>query len=126
MLSPERVETAKLIGRAIGSASGRELLAQNGYRSGSPIVAVEWDTSMEELMRHIRAARPVDQVAVGIRKQDELVWMGVGPSTQADLEDQEAHSSATVGHLYQVISGNRRGLRVKVTNLSSARVLMSA
>ena len=120
----ERLETGRLISRALGTHEGRAMLAGFGYVSGAPIIACEWDTTISEVMGDLRASAPsVNLAAVAIRKGGELYWMGVTPTKPGDVEDTVSGAS-TIGMFYQALQAEP--WRVRISNMTSARALVPA
>ncbi len=130
MLTQDRLDTTKLIGRCLGTLAGRSLLASNGYVSETPIIAAEWETPLGEAMATLASRPGASRGAVlAIRKGETLFWMGMAPSEQQEREASEpVHSASTVGLLYQSIKASgERARPIRITNvpsLTSARVLL--
>ncbi|UTT64922.1 hypothetical protein NMQ01_09255 [Janibacter sp. CX7] len=125
-VASERLQTARAIGRVLGTVEGRDFLVHNGHVSGTPIIACEWDTSLDEVIQNLRAANPqTAQAAVAIRRGEGLHWMGISPSSASDAgKDGDVHAGSTMGMLYQALQES--GLSLRVTNLSVARAMVLA
>lgn len=122
-VSQERIKTARLIGSHLATRDGRQLLGRNGYESGAPIIASEWETPVEDVMGELRSASKAKQAVVAIRRGDRLYWMSVTPTTPAEAKDKVSGAS-TIGMLYQAVAQSVSPWAVRVTSMSQARVLL--
>ena len=122
--SPDRIETARLIGRTVGSSDGREFLRRNGHGPGVPIIACEWDTRVAEVVERVRASGASSMVAVAIRRDEELKWMSLVSSKGEPPSGPSVHGDGTMGMLYQATRNEGR-LSVQVTNLTAAHRMLA-
>lgn len=124
-ISSDRITTARLIGKCLATRSGRRLLDHNGYESGAPIVASEWDTPVDDVISEVRAATKTAQAVIAIRRGEDLYWMGFSPATSSERANPVSGAS-TIGMLYQAVEQAANPWDVRVTTMSQARVLLPA
>lgn len=123
--SSERIETARVIGRAVASPKGRKFLQSNGYQSGTPILACEWDTAVDEVIQRMRPSSASENVVVAIRKGERLSWMNFTARTGTREGAAPVHAKSTMGMLYQATQNEGSRLSVEVTNMTLASRMLA-
>lgn len=116
----ERLKAIKMIGKLVGSTSGRKYLADNGYKSGQTIVAAQYDELIRDVMARIQTHEP--PVTVALVRENDLFLMEVKPS-EAKKQLTNANPRSTIGMLYEALKHSKGGSETfRITEWDSATV----
>lgn len=84
----------------LATRDGRKLIADGGFTDDSHIVACEWNSLLNDVLR--RVYEPRTKVAlVAIRRDDELHWLAFEATSPPPEEPEEA----TIGNLFDLMVG---------------------
>ena len=109
-----RLEVARAFGKLTASADGREYLRANKYQSGTPVLAVEYDDAIHEVLERMAQYRG-DEVVVAMLRDSGIQVVGFTASTPSD-ESSEVSRYSCIGMLFDALAQGKRRERFKFTD----------
>lgn len=108
-----RLEVARAFGKLTTTADGREYLRANKFSSGTPVLAVEYDDEIDDVLKRM-AQYQGDEVVVAMLRDVGIQVVRFTPSS-ADDESSEVSRYSCIGMLFDALAQSKRRERFKFT-----------
>ncbi|WP_087483521.1 hypothetical protein [Brachybacterium massiliense] len=109
-----RLEVARAFGELSKTADGREYLRANKFLSGTPVIAVEYEDSIDDVLRRMAQYRG-DQVAVAMLRDSGIQVVGFTATSPSD-ESSEVSRYSCIGMLFDALAQSKRRERFRFTD----------
>lgn len=127
-----RIAVARMVGKLLASAEGRQYFRDNAYTSDQAIVTADYDELIKDVLPRIHSHKP--PVTVALIKGDELCLFNIEPTSETLGKFSPASANSTIGMLYEASRQPALGTtfqltdwdRAKATSMPSVRQLLTA
>ncbi len=115
-----RIEVARTFGQLTATAPGRTYLAANGYKSGTPVIAADYDDEIDDVLRRMSQYRSEGRpqaCVVAIINGGELEAITFEPSSSPGEDSSEVSRYSCIGMLIEAVKRSGRQERFRFTDV---------
>ena len=127
-----RIAVARMLGKLLSTADGRQYFKDNAYTSDQAIVTADYDELIKDVLPRIHSHKP--PVTVALLKGEELCMFNIEPTSEEPGKSSPASANSTIGMLYEASQQPALGTtfqlsdwnRAKATSMPSVRQLLAS
>lgn len=109
-----RLEVARTFGELSKTVDGREYLRTNKFLSGTPVLAVEYDDAIHDVLTRMAQYRG-DQVVVAMLRESGIQVVRFTAASPGE-ESSEISRHSCIGMLFDALAQSKRRERFKFTD----------
>lgn len=112
--SEAQLEVARTFGMLTASREGRAYLAANEYVSGTPVIAAQYEDTIDDVLRRVGRCRR--SAVVAILRDGELEAITLTPGREGGEETSDVSRHSCIGMLIDAVKRSERRERFRFTD----------